>query len=55
MGLPQPLFDIKQFQPDQDDYAVSSDGQQFLVKVPVDSVQAGSVQVVVNSPALHSR
>src|ERR671911_1334301 len=55
VGLPQPLFDIKPFQPDQDDYPVSSDGQLFLVKVPVDSAKGGRLQVVVNAPALQSR
>jgi eukaryotic-like serine/threonine-protein kinase len=55
VGLPQPLFDIKPFQADQDDYAVSADGQLFLVKVPVDSADGGKLQVVVNSPALQSR
>jgi eukaryotic-like serine/threonine-protein kinase len=55
VGLPQPLFDIKPFQADQDDYAVSADGQLFLVKVPVDSAEGGRLQVVVNSPALQSR
>jgi eukaryotic-like serine/threonine-protein kinase len=55
VGLPQPLFDIKPFQADQDDYAVSSDGQLFLVTVPVDSAEGGRLQVVVNSPALQGR
>ena len=36
ISLPEPLFDLSDFQPDQDEYAPSRDGQRFLVKLPVE-------------------
>jgi Tol biopolymer transport system component len=34
ISLPQPLFDLSDAEPDQDDYAPSAEGQRFLVKLP---------------------
>jgi Tol biopolymer transport system component len=52
VGLPRPLFDVGQYQPDLFDYAPSADGQRFLVKVPVDDSPARQIHVVVNWPSL---
>ena len=49
ISLPEPLFDLSDFQPDQDDYAPSLDGQRFLVKLPVEPLATQTpLQLILN-------
>jgi eukaryotic-like serine/threonine-protein kinase len=48
VGLPQPLFDLGDFQPDLDEYAPSRDGQRFLVKIRSEPVSSHPIQLVLN-------
>jgi Tol biopolymer transport system component len=48
VGLPQPLFDLGDFQPDLDEYAPSRDGQRFLVKLRSEPVSNHPIQLVSN-------
>jgi Tol biopolymer transport system component len=49
ISLPKPLFDLRDFQPDQDEYAPSRDGQRFLVKVPVEPLATQTpLQLILN-------
>jgi Tol biopolymer transport system component len=53
MGLPTELFEIPVVQRQQvDDYAVSPDGQRFLVKTPVEASRDQELHAVVNWPRL---
>ena len=47
VGIPTALFKAPVMRPDFDDYAVTADGQRFLVKVPVDNLN-GKIQLVIN-------
>ena len=47
ISLPEPLFDLSDFQPDQDEYAPSLDGQRFLVEA------AGRATRDPNTPTAH--
>ena len=45
----EPLFDLSDFQPDQDEYAPSRDGQRFLVKLPVEPLATQTpLQLILN-------
>ena len=49
ISLPEPLFDLSDFQPDQDVYAPSLDGQRFLVKLPVEPLATQTpLQLILN-------
>jgi hypothetical protein len=48
VGLPQPLFDLGDFQPDLDEYAPSRDAQRFLVKIRIEPVSSHPIQLVLN-------
>ena len=49
ISLPEPLFDLSDFQPDQDEYAPSLDGQRFLVKLPVEPLATQTpLQLILN-------
>ena len=49
ISLPEPLFDLSDFQPEQDEYAPSLDGQRFLVKLPVEPLATQTpLQLILN-------
>jgi hypothetical protein len=49
ISLSEPLFDLSDFQPDQDEYAPSLDGQRFLVKLPVEPLATQTpLQLILN-------
>jgi Tol biopolymer transport system component len=49
VSLPEPLFDLSDFQPDQDEYAPSLDAQRFLVKLPVEPLATQTpLQLIFN-------
>jgi Tol biopolymer transport system component len=49
VSLPQPLFDLNDFQPDLDDYAPSRDGQRFLVKLAIEPLATQTpLQLILN-------
>ena len=53
VGLPTELFEVPMVtRSDVDEYAVSPDGQRFLVKVPVEGDSAERIHVVTNWPSL---
>jgi Tol biopolymer transport system component len=53
VGLPTELFEIPTVQRQQvDDYAVSADGQRFLVKTRVEATRDQRIHVVTNWPSL---
>jgi hypothetical protein len=53
VGLPTELFEVPLVvRPQLDDYAVSSDGQRFLVKVPAEGDPGERIHVVLNWPSL---
>jgi dipeptidyl aminopeptidase/acylaminoacyl peptidase len=51
VGSPKPLFDLQAIPTDGFNYAVSTDGQRFLVARPTDSATV-PLTVIVNWPAL---
>jgi hypothetical protein len=56
VGLPSELFEVPIVtRPQLDDYAVSSDGQRFLVKVPAEGDPGERIHVVTNWPSLLER
>ena len=58
LGTPAPLFTprLRNLNNQVEQYLVASDGQRFLVKVPVDSSpEANAIRVIVNWPALLER
>jgi hypothetical protein len=52
IGTPRQLFEAFPMRPGYDDYAVTSDGQRFLVKVPVGEEPEARLHVLVNWPSL---
>jgi Tol biopolymer transport system component len=52
IGAPRQLFEAPPMRPGYDDYAVTSDGQRFLVKVPVGEEPEQRFHVVVNWTSL---
>jgi Tol biopolymer transport system component len=52
VSLPTALFEVGDFNPGDDDYGVSADGQRFLVKVPVEEDVEARIHVVLNWPSL---
>ena len=49
VSLPEPLFDLSDFQPTLDEYAPSFDGQRFLVKLPVEPLATQTpLQLIFN-------
>jgi Tol biopolymer transport system component len=52
VGLPTPLFDARATDPIRDEYAVTADGQRFLVKVPVENQSSRRLHVIVNWTSL---
>ena len=53
VDLPTKLFELGGFLgPEYDDYAPSSDGQRFLVKVPVEESEAVQIHIVTNWQSL---
>jgi len=52
VGLPQALFDAGPFTAFLDTYAVSGDGQRFLVKTYPDGIVREKLHVVTNWPSL---
>ncbi len=48
VGLPTTLFEIADADPVSDYYAVSADGQRFLVRVPVETDRKLQMHVVLN-------
>ena len=53
VGLPTELFEVPLVvRPQLDDYAVSPDGQRFLVKVPAEGERGERIHVVTNWPSL---
>jgi len=52
VGLPTALFSAGRFLANEDHYAVSGDGQRFLVKAPLQQGSARSIHVVTNWPSL---
>ena len=51
VGLPTALFEVGRHDPTRDNYAVSADGQRFLVKVPVEGAPE-RIHVVTNWTSL---
>ena len=53
-GTPHPLFqtNVTGLMDGRNHYAVSRDGQHFLISSPAKSVNAGVINVVLNWPAL---
>ena len=51
MSLPTALFEARQFPATTDDYAMSADGQRFLLKVLVAGDAGSRVHVVTNVAA----
>ncbi len=52
VGLPTALFEAGRFAPDYYDYAVTADGQRFLMKVPVEKDAGRRIHVIINWPSL---
>jgi Tol biopolymer transport system component len=52
VGTPRKLFDAPSMRPGWDDYAVTPDGQRFLVKVPIGEEPEPRFHVVLNWPSL---
>lgn len=53
VSLPQELFQLRGYEgAGYDDYAVSTDGQRFLVKLPVEQEEEQRLQVIANWPSL---
>jgi hypothetical protein len=52
IGTPRQLFEAPPMRPGYDDYAVTRDGQRFLVKVPIGEDPEPRFHVVVNWPSL---
>ena len=52
VSLPMALFEVGDFNPGDDDYGVSADGQRFLVKVPVGGDTPERIHVVTNWTSL---
>jgi len=51
MSLPTALFEVGRFAPWLDQYAVTADGQRFLVKVPIGEVDT-RLHVILNWTSL---
>ena len=52
VGLPTALFEVLNYAPFVDQYAVSADGQRFLVKVPVEQDSRDRLHVITNWTSL---
>jgi Tol biopolymer transport system component len=52
VGLPTALFEGLNTNPVVDQYAVSADGQRFLVKVPIEQDSGGRIHVITNWTSL---